>query len=252
MRAGDPLQRLGMGTGRAREDRHVAGERLDARQAEGLPVRRADDGVGGVDPGRDLLRRDGAEGQQLGVVARELAGAVEALAAALGVVGKQEVASVGVKAEALAGRVAVGGAEAGHVDAAGQDRDVAGDPGSRDLGCEGRRRCADEVHPSEHGAGDRSRAAVVQVVSVQRHEPMTSIDGQGRPGRQPEVGVHDVEATGRRTSGADRARRARSCGCRPARTRAARRRPRRCAAATGPGRARSCRAPAGSERGTCW
>ena len=190
VRAGDPAQRLGVRAGRPREHRHVAGERLDAGQAERLPVRRADDGVGGVHPGRHVLGGDGAERQQLGVVADELAGAVGALDGARA--GRRETARSGPSGSRpsrwRAARRSIGWKRV-DVDAAGQDRHVALDAGAGDLGRELGRRRADEVHPSEHGDGDRARARVVEVVAVQRDEaraaprPRAPARRSGRSGR---------------------------------------------------------------------
>ena len=142
-------------------------------------------------------RRDVAERQQLDAVAcgRELAGEVGALDGAPRVVGEEEVAAAGLQAELLARCAAVERAEAVDVDAARQDRDR---PALRRR--RGRRRrsrasaCRRGPSGRSTGARDLARARVVDVVAVQRDEPLVGAHRERGPGGQPEVGVDDVEA----------------------------------------------------------
>ena len=59
--AGDPLEDLLVDADRRGEDGHVAGERLEHRQAEALALGGDEHAVGGVDPERDPLGRHATE-----------------------------------------------------------------------------------------------------------------------------------------------------------------------------------------------
>ncbi len=150
------------------QHRHVAGQRLQRRQAEALALGGHEHGVGGVDPGRDVGRVDAPEGEQphAGRV-RELGGAVVALLGPGRVGGEEEIGPVGIEAEALARLRARHRAEALEVDAAGSTatrRRVpapASSPASARDTVAGRatKRSAARVRRPERGCGRRCRAA---------------------------------------------------------------------------------------------
>ena len=145
---------------------------------------------------------DVAEREQLDAVARgrELAGEVGALDGAGGVVGEEQVAAVGVEAELLARGAAVERAEALDVDRRRAGSRSCGAARPRAPGDRRPRKPAakpawpDEVHAAQDRRRDLARARVVDVVAVQRDDPLVGVDRERGPRGEPEVRVDDVEA----------------------------------------------------------
>ena len=233
------------------ERRHAARQRLDHRQPEPLGLRRHEHGVGGVDPVRHLGGRDAAHRQQRRVAGRLAARGRSASAAATGRAGTAGSGPSRVEPEPLARLARAGSA------GSARGRCPTGSTATRRVVPAPRSSAAELARDGGGQRGERQdrareavRARVEEVVAVQRHDDRPEPRGDRRPRRQPEVGVHDVEARAARSAGAARARRAGSRGGR-AGTRTARSRRRRAAAAPRPGRARTSRAPAARASGTC-
>ena len=157
-----------------------------------------------------------------------------------------------VEAEGAPGLRARDRPEAPHVDAAGEHR-------------AGRRRTA---HPgtvrssgSDTAATRSSSGSAASVIARERGcarsvpcrvtARVAAVSRERRPGRQPEMRVHDVEAVAAVAPPQGARRRGRTRPRRPARTRTARARRPGSATAPRPGRARSCRAPGAPASGTC-
>ena len=179
-----------MNSRRRREDRDIACERLEHREAEALGVRGYEHRVRRIDRQRDVIGRRGAERDQANARG-ELARPVVALPGSLRVEREQQAGFVATEPERQTRRLARDRTETVERDATRKhDRRGCERPEFiRELLGHG----GNEVHVWQRCAGEPARAGVAHVGAVERHGVKRPPQCERRPGGEPEVRVHDVE-----------------------------------------------------------
>ena len=194
----DAAQRLGVDADGRGQHRHVAGERLEHRQAEALVPGWHQNRVDGVEPQRRARGIDAAQDEQLDVDrARQLEREVVALDRPGRVGREQQVGRLGIEAQLVARLRPGDRVEALEVDAARQHLRPGARAGARQFLRQRARDGRQQVDPAERGAGDHPRAGVAHVVAVDGQRAHARGNRKRRPGGEAVVRVHDVERRAR-------------------------------------------------------